>query len=231
MTTALRAGKGSDALLALQGMLARSQTARQGTVQRWVRDCDSIGDSGLRVRLLHAVLRAGKPIEGVEAGEGGASAEVSAAAGASAGADGDSPDNEEEEEEDDDDDDDDDGGGGAMQNEGKSEYGGKAGAEGADDALGSASVVYLPAWSPGEPAAQPGEAGAQPEAACASRMRLASDLALRVVMTERGPERQPPNNYDLHIWAYAEIAVYIVSRRGLHRISARWALRRRALFP
>ena len=59
VTAAFRAGKGADALLALQGLHSRSQSVRQGTVQRWVRDCDAIADVGLRVKLLHAVLRAG----------------------------------------------------------------------------------------------------------------------------------------------------------------------------
>ena len=40
------------------GLRARGQSVRQGTIQRWVRDCDSITDPGLRVKLLHAVSAA-----------------------------------------------------------------------------------------------------------------------------------------------------------------------------
>eukprot|EP00966_Prymnesium_polylepis_P091542 2118947-Prymnesium_polylepis.1 len=61
---ALQQKKGHGALLGLQGMRANGQVAKQGTVQRWVRDCDSIpNEGGLRVRLLQAVLQAGRPIE------------------------------------------------------------------------------------------------------------------------------------------------------------------------
>eukprot|EP00966_Prymnesium_polylepis_P159768 3692734-Prymnesium_polylepis.1 len=64
VTAALQQRKGHDALLGLQGMRANGQVAKQGTVQRWVRDCDSIpNEGGLRVRLLQAVLQAGRPID------------------------------------------------------------------------------------------------------------------------------------------------------------------------
>ena len=69
VTAALRAGRGADALLALQGMHARQQIAKQGAVQRWVRDCDSFSDAGMRVQLLRAILRAGKPVGTADAAD------------------------------------------------------------------------------------------------------------------------------------------------------------------
>ena len=63
VTAALQHRKAHEALLALQGMRSHGQLAKQGTVQRWVRDCDPIpNESGLRVRLLQAVLRASTPM-------------------------------------------------------------------------------------------------------------------------------------------------------------------------
>eukprot|EP00854_Cymbomonas_tetramitiformis_P019447 gene19447-23253_t len=62
VTAALTAGKWSDALAGLAGAAAHAQLPKQGTKQRWVRFCDAIEDTGLRLRLLDAVLRSGEPI-------------------------------------------------------------------------------------------------------------------------------------------------------------------------
>jgi len=69
----MRACKWSDALAALDGMRAYAQLAKQGTIQRWVRDCDRVQPEFLRLRLLDSILRAGKS---------GGSAELSADANA-----------------------------------------------------------------------------------------------------------------------------------------------------
>lgn len=61
VTTALRAGRWSDALPALAGLRDTGQTAKQGTIQRWVRDCDAAEDEPTRLHLLDAVLRAAYP--------------------------------------------------------------------------------------------------------------------------------------------------------------------------
>jgi hypothetical protein len=52
--------KWHDALLALEGTRAFGQVPKQGTVQRWVRDC-SLADPHLKPRLLEGILRAGQP--------------------------------------------------------------------------------------------------------------------------------------------------------------------------
>ena len=198
VTTALRGGHGADALLALQGLHARGQTARQGTVQRWVRDCDSITDAALRVKLLHAVLRAGKPLEGGEGGEGGEGDEEGAASsGALAAADADA---EEEEEE-------------AGEEAEEEEE------EARDDAQMNAAVerpqpqqpskqtvVVLPPWRPSA-ASSSSTGSSSDDGDDASHGPLIpdvgyrSELGIRVVMSESGPERQPPNHYDLHIYS------------------------------
>jgi hypothetical protein len=206
VTAALRASRGSDALLALQGMHARSQTARQGTVQRWVRDCDSIDDPGLRVRLLHAVLRAGEPISG---GAGAAGAEddeveqqqqlqVTAAISSAASAIGKDVDVEEVEEGDEGDEGEE--GDEDEEDEDEQQKGDQKANAPEPDALGGAVVTYLPPWSPGATANEEVDAWTCPQ----PTLRLVRDVGLRVVRTERGPERQPPNNYDLHIWACAD---------------------------
>ena len=171
VTTAFRNGHGADALLALQGLHARGQSARQGTVQRWVRDCDSIADVGLRTRLLHAVLRAGKPLEerggeeDEDEGRGAASAEACLA-------------KDDEEEEDDDEDDE------VEADEAA------AGATAPPPPPDTSSVVQLspfvlpPSTAPASPA-----------------ITIDRDaLGLDIVLTEAGPERQPPNHHDLHIY-------------------------------
>ena len=242
VTAALRAGRGSDALLALQGMLARSQTARQGTVQRWVRDCDSIDDVGLRVRLLHAVLRAGKPIEGVEQADGDEMEAVqpaAAAAAASAGGEKNDDDEEGEEVQEEAENDDEE-----MDENEEEEKADEPGGE--DSALGSASVIHLPAWSPEEEAATEGSidvasAGAGVAASVSGAsysgvgwatsgsalaahpegLRLASEIGLRVVKTERGPDRQPPNNYDLNIWVCAADAGGLLESNAMRQAKQR----------
>jgi len=247
VTAALRAGRGSDALLALQGMLARSQTARQGTVQRWVRDCDSIDDVGLRVRLLHAVLRAGKPIEGVEQADGDEMEAVqpaAAAAAASAGGEKNDDDEEGEEVQEEAENDDEE-----MDENEEEEKADEPGGE--DSALGSASVIHLPAWSPEEEAATEGSidvasAGAGVAASVSGAsysgvgwatsgsalaahpegLRLASEIGLRVVKTERGPDRQPPNNYDLNIWVCAADAGGLLESNAMRQAKQRPAVRR-----
>ena len=201
VTAALRASRGSDALLALQGMVARSQTARQGTVQRWVRDCDSIDDPGMRVRLLHAVLRAGEPISGGAGAEDNEveqqqqQLQVTAAISSATSAIGKDVDVEEVEE-------DEQGEEGEEEEEDEDEQqeGDKKANTPEPDALGGAVVTYLPPWSPGATANEESDALTSPQ----PTLRLVRDVGIRVVRTERGPERQPPNNYDLRIWACAD---------------------------
>ncbi|KAL3911920.1 MAG: hypothetical protein SGPRY_008515 [Prymnesium sp.] len=61
VTSALQQANPHHALLALQGMRDHGQQAKQGTIQRWVRDCDTISnEGGMRVRLLQAVLQASR---------------------------------------------------------------------------------------------------------------------------------------------------------------------------
>ena len=182
VTTALQHKRGHDALLALQGMRAHGQVARQGTVQRWVRDCDAVpNEGGLRVRLLQAVLRASTPVDlGEAAGEpegplelpvvqGGPAADAAGASaeGADVAVDDDAP----------------------------------AGVEQGDDDGSGASVIEHPEWDP----------AAQEEGGCAQKatevcvrsggMADVRQLTLRTVMMEAAAERQPPNHYDLRIWA------------------------------
>jgi hypothetical protein len=61
-TAALKVGKWSDAMVAMQGVRAHGQVQRQGTLQRWVRDCGFIDDDALRLRLLDLVVRCGELI-------------------------------------------------------------------------------------------------------------------------------------------------------------------------
>ena len=59
-SAALRLGKWEEALLALDGCRAFQQVPKQGTVQRWVRDCDT-ADELTRLRLLDSIVRTSKP--------------------------------------------------------------------------------------------------------------------------------------------------------------------------
>jgi hypothetical protein len=58
ITTALRAEKWDDALLGLAGIRSQSQVPKQGTLQRWVRFCDT-ASVWMRFRLIDSILRAG----------------------------------------------------------------------------------------------------------------------------------------------------------------------------
>ena len=196
-TVALRGGHGADALLALKGLHARGQQARQGTIQRWVRDCDLITDSELRVRVLHAVLRAGKTVgetaciaDGAEAIEPGQAAQALRLPKAADSA-----------EEDD--------------GEASASDGGASGdvTGAADDGARAMKtpgqttemVTALPGWLPHDSEADAKSA----EAAAATSPQIPREglygcptrLGLRIVMSEAGAVRQPPNHHDLNIYA------------------------------
>mmetsp|Transcript_40654 Transcript_40654/g.81531 ORF Transcript_40654/g.81531 Transcript_40654/m.81531 type:complete len:537 (-) Transcript_40654:271-1881(-) len=220
-TTALRSGHGADALLALQGLKARGQSVRQGTIQRWVRDCDSIADQGLRVRVLHAVLRAGKPLDesaegcgaegdGVE-GDGveGVGVEVGGVDNDCAVGDGDEAEEESADRmkdlEEVKDADEADKGDEADEAEDAGEVEEDAGeALGAPAASGQQAVTVLPAWFPHD-----SQSDATAATAAANRPQPLPEpsrldtavLGVHVVLTERGGERQPPNHHDLKIYA------------------------------
>ena len=239
VTAAFRNGRGADALLALQGLHARHQTVRQGTIQRWVRDCDSIGDASLRVKLLHAVLRAGSaPTGGDVSGEGGAAGEAGedgdgdeegakrvrraqdelAASGVGEDVDDDEEDEQSSGDEDDDKED---------ESKAPSKAPSKVAAAAAVPSSSSSSsstsesVTVLPPWVPHDTAADlaaaltaaasAGGAIASLVAPCPFRGRTAAELGIRVVMTELGDERQPPNHHDLHIYCVGE-HVQVLSR-------------------
>ena len=215
VTAALRTGHAADALLALQGLLRRGQTARQGTVQRWVRDCDSISDPAMRARLLHTVLRAGKPLEeggengnGGEGGEGGASA---------AGPSTEFGDGEMEEEAGDDDDD-----------EEEDEGDGASTPKRETAVTLQQAVEILPAWLPGGESevhsSEQLESSAPHACGEAATPRVILDrkaLGLRVVMSELGPDRQPPNHHDLHIYSLAPNSVQLLETSATERAAAR----------
>lgn len=82
-TAALKDRKWADAILAMQGVRAHNQPQKQGTLQRWVRDCGFAEDEMLRMRLLDMVVRCGKP-DG-EASGGNAHDPAAALAAAAAG--------------------------------------------------------------------------------------------------------------------------------------------------
>ena len=172
VTTALRVGQGADALLGLQGLHARGQTARQGTVQRWVRDCDSIADITLRTRLLHAVLRAGKPLE-ERGGEAEEDDDEDDAVAVAQSADSDAGDG-----------DGDDGDGDEADNDSAPKP-----PPDTSSVVHHAPFIVPPSTTP-TPTAPP------PHPAAIDR----TSLDLRIVLTEAGPERQPPNHHDLHIY-------------------------------
>ena len=217
VTAALRTGHGADALLALQGLLRRGQTARQGTVQRWVRDCDSISDPALRARLLHTVLRAGKPLEeGGEVGEGGEGGASAAGPSTEFG------DGEMEEEADEDDD--------------EEEKGEGASTPKRETAVTPEQAVeILPAWLPGgeseEHSSEQLEISACGEAAAPGVMLDRKALGLRVVMSELGPDRQPPNHHDLHIYSLAPTSEQLLETSAIERQAAGQAAARRVDVP
>lgn len=223
VTTALRHGKGADALLALQGMHAYQQSVKQGTIQRWVRDCDAISnENGMRVKLLQAVLLAGKQgqdmesdvggVRGVEGGGagqspsgGGGSQEVTSIA---AQADADA------------------GAGDAKCIGAQAETSVDAGAAGvaAGPVGDGVEIIYREQWDPravagpdglgsvrvgnGSSDGEAGDtdkdgvgAGAGAGAGDAGSSCAPLPLEIRVVMKEEGEARQPPNHYDLNIFA------------------------------
>jgi hypothetical protein len=57
VTAAVKSGEWAAALAGLQGCLDCQQTPKPGTVQRWVRDCDTTADVVLKMKLLTAILR------------------------------------------------------------------------------------------------------------------------------------------------------------------------------
>jgi hypothetical protein len=56
VTTAIQSSKWDAALLALHGARSSSQMPKQGTVQRWVRFCDT-AEEWMRLRLIESILR------------------------------------------------------------------------------------------------------------------------------------------------------------------------------
>ncbi len=204
-TTALQTGHATDALLALQGVHARGQSVRQGTVQRWVRACDSIGDEALRVRLLHSVLRVGK-VSGCASTEAhgvGEAAEV-----------GDLDPEEADAEEN-----------AAALDDSEVELGEEA-VEAAAAAAAAPGVRRQPDWC-ADDGKSASEVAAQREADHAEANRAMSSMLSqppaprRVVWREVGAERQPPNHHDLHIYACPSSAVQLAdaaSRREARRV-------------
>ena len=242
VTAALRTGRGADALQALQGLHARQQEVKQGTVQRWVRDSTEIADAGLRVKLLHSILRAGK----APGGDDGSGGEEEAAA-ASGGEVAEAEDGREEEEaaaEEEAEEVEEEGAeeqeiaDAAEEAEGMSATehrqpsdsvaattatfssaigggsgggGGGSGGGGGGGGGGGEGVTVLPPWVPHDTS---DDLSATLASAAASNGATASlltpssaagatreQLGIRIVMTERGGERQPPNHHDLNIFA------------------------------
>lgn len=202
VTAAFRAGRGADALLALEGLHARHQTVRQGTIQRWVRDCDTIDEASLRVKLLHAVLRAGKTAGGEEEedddDEGAPDARDASAAG-DASVDEEMGEDAPHQQ---------DAPGDATRGDANLERGGEQPTEPAQ--ASTAAVLRLPGWTPhdsaedlaGALAAAASAAGRVASAVtpCNASGMTAQQLGLRVVKIEPGAERQPPNHHDLQIF-------------------------------
>eukprot|EP00977_Amphora_coffeiformis_P016218 scaffold4955_cov204-Amphora_coffeaeformis.AAC.6 len=69
VTNHLQAQKWGDALTALQACFDFQIHPKQGTVQRWVRDCDKVTDSSLKMKLLSTILRLSN--SGTNTGTGG----------------------------------------------------------------------------------------------------------------------------------------------------------------
>jgi hypothetical protein len=57
VTAAVKKGEWVAALAALQGCLDCQQTPKPGTVQRWVRDCNTSADAVTNMKMLTAILR------------------------------------------------------------------------------------------------------------------------------------------------------------------------------
>ena len=189
VTAAMRAARWADALGALAGLRAAGQVAKQGTVQRWVRDCDSVTPQSMQVRLLDAVLRAGRLANPSELAAD-AAAEDAAEHGGDAGAE--------------------EAGGGNGGAPGGLDANADAGVDEAA-ALSAASALA-------HAASNAGEAGdirrhapwAPPPAAAAPdgvEVGDSDDLGIRVVLLERGAARQPANHYDRRIYAASARAV------------------------
>ena len=69
VTSALRAQKWHEALLGLNGMAAFGQVAKQGTVQRWVRDAGAANvDVALKANLFAKIVQVSKTSEGAVMG-------------------------------------------------------------------------------------------------------------------------------------------------------------------
>ena len=171
-SAALRGGKWADALQALEGLRANGDAdgVKQGTLQRWVRDCATVPDESMRLRLLDSVLRVGK--------QGGAVEEPSA----------------------------------AEVDEGE-----------AADAASHASMLEVatrgedghvkrhPSWSPPADDNGGGDGDGDGEAA---HVAGEAERARRVVLFERGAERQPADHRDRSIYACAPGSVRLSDARG-----------------
>lgn len=165
VTNAMQFGKWSKAHSALSGARDFNQVPKQGTVQRWVRACDS-APAQTRLRLLDAILRAAP-------GAATAAAEVPTES--------------------------------LNLHDPSRQYREELSsrrritAAGGGEAEGDASLVRrLPPWLPTK---RVRAEAAAPDAAAAAAP--AATVSSRVVLLEKGPDRQPPNVHDLRIWATA----------------------------
>ena len=167
-SAALRAGKWADALQALEGLRANGDAdgVKQGTLQRWVRDCATVPDESLRLRLLDSVLRAGKQGGSAEEPGGAEGDEGEAAASASHGS--------------------------ALEAAARSEDG---------------HVKRHPSWSP------PADDGDSDGGGEAAHVASEAERARRVVLFERGAERQPADHRDRAIYACAPGSVRLSNAR------------------
>ena len=199
ITAALRSGKWLDALQALKGLRTNGcaqGAVKQGTLQRWVRDCSGVSDDAMRLRLLESVLRAGKADGG--SGESGASGEAGGGGEAS--------------------------GGGEVCDEGEAINAREGAVEAGAEPKGDVHVRRHPSWVPphsvaassGEGSGSGGAAEASSEVEAGEALQVSSEaeLARRVVLFEKGSERQPAGYRDRSIFACAPGSVRLAVRAG-----------------
>lgn len=193
VTHALRQQRWSDAAQALEGLVVFDIVVKQGTIQRWVRDCAEIQPEALRAKMLDAVLRSSRACgtcatsarsEILAATLAEDLVRVSAATlvGNSAAL--------------------------TAATCRQSAFEAVRIAAVSASATAEDHVLRFPAWMPGR--APPSFYMAMRCASAwlrADAVRQAKTAKLRIVHKEKGEDRQPPNHYDLNIW--------LASKRGL----------------